>query len=473
MAFSSSSTTSVIEMEPIRLAPSPKTLGLASSPLPTELMRHHESTAAAATSATAPTDDDELPPPSIATSMVQRWNYPRRNVPKVAACFWSFVVMGANDAAYGALIHYIEGYYNLTYLIVSMIFLSPFVGYTSSAVMNNWIHHKFGQRGIAVIAPISHLIAYLIIALHPPYPVLVVAFMIAGYGNGLADAAWNAWIGAMANANEILGFLHGLYGFGAVISPLVATSMVTKANLEWYTFYYVMVSLACLELVTSIAAFWKDNAAMYKESITSHSGETQKGSLRDALMKQPSARVTWLCALFLLGYVGVEVALGGWIVVFMIQVRHGEEFASGMTATGFWLGLAIGRLILGFVTPRIGEKLAITIYLPIAMGLELLFWLVPQFVVSAVAVALQGFFLGPLFPAVIVAMSKLLPRHLHVGAIGFAAAFGGSGAAVLPFAVGAIAQAKGVQVLQPIILALLGVILILWLGLPRFGKKKE
>jgi fucose permease len=107
------------------------------------------------------------------------------------------------------------------------------------------------------------------------------------------------------------------------------------------------------------------------------------------------------------------------------------------------------------------------------MALELLFWLVPQFIVSAVAVSLQGFFLGPLFPAVIVAMSKLLPRHLHVGAIGFAAAFGGSGAAILPFAVGAIAQAKGVQVLQPIIIALLGAILLVWLGLPRFNTKKE
>ena len=107
------------------------------------------------------------------------------------------------------------------------------------------------------------------------------------------------------------------------------------------------------------------------------------------------------------------------------------------------------------------------------MGLQLLFWLVPQFYVSAVAIALQGFFLGPLFPAGIVAMSKLLPRHLHVGAIGFAAAFGGGGAAILPFAVGAIAQAKGVQVLQPIILALLSVILILWIGLPRMDRKED
>ncbi|KAJ2968863.1 hypothetical protein NUW58_g10125 [Xylaria curta] len=157
----------------------------------------------------------------------------------------------------------------------------------------------------------------------------------------------------------------------------------------------------------------------------------------------------------------------------MIQVRNGGEFESGITATGFWLGLTIGRFALGFITPYIGEKLAIMIYLPIAMAFELIFWLVPQFVVSAVAVAFQGFFIGPLFPAVIVAMSKLLPHHLHVSAIGFAAAFGGSGAAVLPFAVGAIAQAKGVQVLQPIILALLAAILLVWCGLPRMGKKKD
>ncbi|KAH6648155.1 major facilitator superfamily domain-containing protein [Truncatella angustata] len=466
MAYSSSST-SVVEMEPIRLAPSTKSTRGPSTSVPGDLTQQHISS-----SGVLGDNAEDLPAPSTATDVVQRWNYPRSNVPKVAACFWSFVVMGANDAAYGALIHYIEQYYNLTYLIVSLIFLSPFVGYTTSAFMNNWIHYTFGQRGVAMICATCHLIAYLIIALHPPYPVLVISFMIAGYGNGLADAAWNAWIGNMDHANEMLGFLHGLYGIGAVISPLVATSMVTKASLPWYSFYYVMIGLAGLELLTSIAAFWSSNAAAYRASM-SHSSESHKGSLRDALTKRPAARVTWLCAIFLLGYVGIEVALGGWIVVFMIQVRNGEEFASGMTATGFWLGIAVGRLILGFVTPRIGEKLAISIYLPIVMGLELLFWLVPQFVVSAVAVSLQGFFLGPLFPAAVVAMSKLLPRHLHVGAIGFAAAFGGSGAAVLPFAVGAIAQAKGVQVLQPIILALLGVITILWLGLPKFGKKKE
>ena len=195
--------------------------------------------------------------------------------------------------------------------------------------------------------------------------------------------------------------------------------------------------------------------------------------MKEALFTRPSARVTWLCALFLLGYVGIEVALGGWIVVFMMRVREGAAFASGMTATGFWLGITVGRLILGFVTPRLGEKVAIAIYLPIAMALQLVFWLVPQFYVSAVAVSLQGFFLGPMFPAAVVATTKLLPRHLHVSGIGFAAALGGSGGAIFPFVIGVIAQAKGVQVLQPIILALIVAIWIAWMGLPRINKKRD
>ena len=59
-----------------------------------------------------------------------------------------------------------------------------------------------------------------------------------------------------------------------------------------------------------------------------------------------------------------------------------------------------------------------------------------------------------------------------MSSIGFAAAFGGGGAAIFPFAVGAIAQVKGVQVLQPIALALLAAILALWCLLPGGFKKR-
>jgi fucose permease len=135
----------------------------------------------------------------------------------------------------------LEIYYNVNYTVISLVFLAPFVGYTLAAFLNNKIHMRFGQLGVAIIAPTCKIITYVVICVHPPYPVLPIIFVLSGFGIGLEDGAWNAWVGNMQSANEMLGFLHGSYGLGATISPLIATSMVTKGNLQWYTFYYLMV----------------------------------------------------------------------------------------------------------------------------------------------------------------------------------------------------------------------------------------
>lgn len=82
------------------------------------------------------------------------------------------------------------------------------------------------------------------------------------------------------------------------------------------------------------------------------------------------------------------------------------------------------------LTENIGERIAISIYLVISIALQLVFWLVPKFVVSAVAVSLLGFFTGPLFPAAIVVAAKLLPKHLHTPGIGLASALAGGGGAM-------------------------------------------
>lgn len=160
-----------------------------------------------------------------------------------------------------------------------------------------------------------------------------------------------------------------------------------------------------------------------------------------------------------------------WVSLPGLTSKNDLETHWTLTPTRFWLGITAGRVTLGFVTPHLGENLSIIFYLLGAIACQLLFWLVPSFIGGSIAVAFVGFFLGPLFPAAVVALTKLLPKHLHVPAIGFSAAFGGGGACVLPFAVGAIAQRAGVQVLQPIIMAMLVVAVLLWaIGMPRIKK---
>lgn len=123
-----------------------------------------------------------------------------------------------------------------------MVFLTPFAGYTLAAIVNNSVHMRLGQRGVAVIGPACHLVSYIVLAVHPPYPVLVIMFIFVGFGNGITDAAWSAWLGNIANANELCGFLHCCYAIGAAVAPLIATALFNGAGVPWYYFYYVMVS---------------------------------------------------------------------------------------------------------------------------------------------------------------------------------------------------------------------------------------
>ena len=364
----------------------------------------------------------------------------------------------------------IEPYYDLDYITVSTLFIVPFLGYLVAGLTNSWFHRTLGQRGVVMLSPVCRLIGYIPMSQHPPFPALPIVLMFAGFGNGLEDSAFNAWVGGMHRANELLGLLHGSYGLGATVSPLVASAMVTKGNLPWYTFYYVMIGMTCVEFCVGSTVFWKATGHAYRQRVKQEGGGEEKNNLMvlRTVLREP---VTWLVSIFLVAYVGAEVSLGGWIPTFMLRVRHAEPFLAGLTVTFFWLGLTLGRVILGFVTGRIGEKLAITVYLLLAIVLEVLYWLVPNFVASVVFVILLGFFLGPLFPAAIVAATKLLPAEYHVGAIGFAAAVGGGGMAILPFAVGAIAQKEGVQVLQPIIVALLAFLVAVWMTLPGGMKK--
>jgi fucose permease len=141
-------------------------------------------------------------------------------------------------------------------------------------------------------------------SLHPPFPVVVSILAIAGFGNGLIDAGWNAWVGDMVHANELLGIVNGLYGLGATISPLIISSMVNKYGFPWYTFFYIMIGLLVMELVATASTFWSETGREFRRR-TSESRSTldgKGGRTRTALKR----KITWLCALMLWAYVGCE-----------------------------------------------------------------------------------------------------------------------------------------------------------------------
>ncbi|KAH7131299.1 major facilitator superfamily transporter [Dactylonectria macrodidyma] len=397
-----------------------------------------------------------------------KWNKPVGNIGRLAFAFLSFIVAGMSDAVIGALLPSIEAYYDLNYSSASLVFLTPFFGYSIAAFMCSRIHMRWGQRGVAILAPICHIVPFVMLAVHPPFPVLIVGNAFSGFGNGLADACFPAWVGGMHKGSTVQGFLTACYSIGALIAPLVAVEMMSKAGLPWYTFYYIMVGLSVLELCGLVICFWRCDGPSYRAI---HSQNSTTKSTQSGVRAAMKSKVAWIIALFLFVDTGVMTAIGGWTVTYMLRIRGASLHASGMSASGYWLGMALGRAILGFANERFGVRMCTIIYLCICIGVELVLWLIPIFEVSAVFVALLGFFLGPMYPGGVMMATKLLPKRMHVSAIGFAIAIGGIGGTVFPYIIGALAARTGVAVLQPVVLILLVLEIIVWLCLPGFSRQ--
>ena len=83
-----------------------------------------------------------------------------------------------------------------------------------------------------------------------------------------------------------------------------------------------------------------------------------------------------------------------------MDVRHGKLSQVGYTPAGLYGRVFLGRLLLAEPTHRFGERRMILLYSVVILGLQLIFWLVPNIIASATALSMRGFFFGPLFPIV-------------------------------------------------------------------------
>ncbi len=304
-------------------------------------------------------------------------------------------------------------------------------------------------------------------ALTPPFVALMGGFLLSGFGIGLIDAGLNAYVAGLPRNTTLLNYLHAFYGVGALIGPLLATVVIIYA-LGWNSLYYVWVGVSLMLAVSLFLSFrGQETLAKREEQAT---GERAPGNVLAAALRLP---VVWVAAFFLLIYVGIEVSVGSWMFSFLTEERHEAEELSGLAISGYWLGLTIGRLVLGKISEKLGNERLIELCLAGVVAGVLLVWLVPVGGVMAAGLWLIGFSLGPVFPTTIAMMSGLVPERIVPSAIGFLASFGSVGAAFLPAAVGALAEQFGLWVLMPCVIGLTVLLLGLWVVLSRRNVMRE
>lgn len=410
----------------------------------------------------------------------------------MAAAAWSFVVLGLFVSTIGVTIPHIQDDYRLTDIHVSAIFLVGPVGYCLASSLSNRIHLRFGQRGIAVLGPACHLLYAVTGALHPPFSVFLLATGVGSLGVGLLDGSWCAWVAGLESANTLSGILHGSFSVGAAICPYLAGIMLSANDGLWYQWFYVLVSCfwvvlhraqdvlansssqsiaSALELLILCLAFRHEDSKRYHSSRGYSALETSNDKVNQREVLKYSA--TWVYAAYLLADVGTESTVSGWVVAFMLRVRNSSTYASSICSSGFWAGMAVGRVALGVVTDKLGARRAVVLYLALAPVFVILFMFVRVLWVSVLSMSLVGFLMGPLFPSCIVQLVHFLPKELHVSAVSFVASIGQIGGAILPYLLGAITQVIGLWVFPYMLLAQFSAMLLLWTLSLRLSRNDE
>lgn len=424
-------------------------------------------------------DDVQDDSPEWCTHLGERIRRSESRPAKVAATSLSFVVLGLLVATPGVILPRLEHHYQLDDAEASLIFLVAPLGYLVGAWLNGRIHRRLGQRGIAVLAPVFQAVfAVLAATVHDPrrggFAVFLVATAVGNVGNGLVDGSWCAWAGGLGGqrTNTVQGLLHGSFSIGAGLGPFLAETMFSLGKTPWWTWYYVLLGAVVVQAVALCVAFRFQDGDRYRADVErSRAGGVYGGEARRPTAPMHSRTMfryaaTWVCAAYFLVYVGTESAISGWVITFMQRVRHASPYLASFSSSGFWGGMAAGRLVLGLVTDRLGVRRATAAYLTVAMLAQALLATIDVADVSIALVAVVGFFLGPLFPSGVVLLAQLLPRPLLVGAVSFVATVGQVGAAVAPFVLGALAQALGIYVFQVFILAMLAITLLVWVLFP-------
>ncbi|KAL5634686.1 hypothetical protein ACGC1H_002658 [Rhizoctonia solani] len=396
----------------------------------------------------------------------------RREMVAMAAVCWTQFMAGWNDGTLGPLIPTIQEHFHIGFMVVSILFVSACCGYVLGAVAVIYFTDRYGFGRVLIGGSLFQIVAYSILSTTPPFPVMCVALAINGIGMSFQGAQTSSLVISLTrNSGTKMGMMHAAYGAGACVSPLISTQFTQIPR--WSFYFLVSLGLAVSNTISQSLVF---GFRTLPELLTSfgipevvHTADSTKTSKYRQIL---NIKVVYVLAFFALLYVGTEVTIGGWIVTFLIKNRGGGA-SSGYVSSGFFAGLMLGRLVLLWVNQKLGERRAVYLYSCLIIGLEFVVWFVPSLILNAVAISIVGLLLGPFYPILMSQSGGFVPAWLLTGAISWIASSGMSGSAIFPFITGVMAQKHGVQVLQPLIVALLGTMVIIWALIPRVGKKKE
>jgi fucose permease len=275
---------------------------------------------------------------------------------------------------------------------------ATFFGWLFAAATNSHLIRYLGLGAILTLGASIQVVAHALRCWTPPFGLYVVTFFLQAVGMAYNESHANTFVASIDGAHRLLGLIHAMYALGTLISPFVATAVATRVPEQWPLFYIYLVALGVLNSII-VAIMFRDSLRPHKKPPANNSTSRSKTANRDIIATLKSPPV-YLLSLFYFFMLGIGITAGGWVVEYLIEARNGHLPEVGYVPAALWGGIFVGRILLAEPTHRYGERRMTLGYCVLILILQLIFWLVPNLISSAVSLCLLGVFYGPMFATV-------------------------------------------------------------------------
>lgn len=361
----------------------------------------------------------------------------------IAACF---LLMGALAAAYGPLLEHLARRFDISLPVASEVFSTQFAGALVGVVVAMWTMERASGRRTVWAGLCCLGLGCVGVALASSWPAFLTGVFVIGLGFGGLDLALNQLIAHSEGPRRsaLLNALNGAYGFGAVAGPILISRFGEHHLAVLYTGAAVL-AVVLLPAATGISGRLPvtPRKRAFRPS-SPRSGEVPPGS-----GSEPRGGAV-LVGIFLVAYifyVGTETAVGGWMTSHLESVGLRSLDAASLTS-GFWLAMAVGRLLAGLIPDRVPPSVVVITGSAIA-AIALVVALSGR--AAPIAYVVTGFAIAPIFPTGIAWLAKLRPGDSRSTSWLFPASM--VGGVVIPGAIGVAIAWLGIG-LAPAILAL-------------------
>ncbi len=338
-----------------------------------------------------------------------------------------FFLMGILGSAYGPLLEHLARRFDVSLALAGGVLTTHFSGALVGVLASMRVLQRVSSRTFMLGAVTCLGVGCASVAAAPSWPAFLASVFVLGIGWGALDIGCNQLVAHSEGVRRtaVLNALNGTFAVGAVAGPILV-STIGRTHLTLLYGGAAVVAFALWPLVSGV------------------SGRLPFTSIRRA---DSSA---FLLGIFMVGfalYVGLEAGIGGWMPSHLESIGF-QSVAAATLTSGFWLALAMGRLLAALVPARVPEN-SIVITASAVAAAALLSALIPA--AAPVAFIVAGLAIAPIFPTGIVWLAKLRPGDARVTSWLFPASM--VGGAVIPGGIGALIARFGIG-LAPAILSL-------------------